>query len=105
STSPDLDPARPQTKKYLDAYQAKYKKAPEYPAYMASSYDQVYMIAQAFAEVGTDTSAVRDWLYGVKNWPGALGDITIDSNGDPLIGYHIKQVTNGALKDLGAYQP
>lgn len=103
SATPELDETREPTKKMLEAYQARYNKAPEYPAYLASSYDQVYMLAQAFSEVGTDPAAVRDWLYQVKDWPGALGNITIDENGDPLIGYSIKKVTKGEIESLGAY--
>ncbi len=103
SATPELDESREQTKKMLVAYQARYNKAPDYPAYLASSYDQVYLLAQAFSEVGTDPAAVRDWLYNVRDWPGAIGDITIDENGDPLIGYSIKKVTGGKIESLGAY--
>ncbi len=103
SSSPDLDPSREQTKKYLDNYQAKYQKAPDYPAYLASAYDQIFMLKDAFEEVGIEPSAVRDWLYQVKDWPGALGNITIDQNGDPVIGFHIKFITNAEIQDKGAY--
>lgn len=105
SLTPELDPTSEPTKKFLAAYQAKYQKAPDYPAYLASAYDQVYMLKQAFEEVGTDSTKVRDWLYKVKDWPGALGNITIDENGDPIIGYNIKQIINGEITDKGAYTP
>lgn len=103
SATPELDPSRPVTQRYLTNYKTKYGKDPEFPAYQASSYDQVYMLKEAFETVGTDPAAVRDWLYKVKDWPGAIGDITIDANGDPIIGYHIKLIESGELKDLGAY--
>ncbi len=103
SATPELDSSREPTKKFLDAYQARYQKATEYPAYLASAYDQVYMLKEAFEEVGIEPAAVRDWLYQVKDWPGALGDITIDENGDPLIGYHIKVIISAEIQDKGSY--
>lgn len=103
--TPELNKTRPVTKRYFDNYVAKYGKEPAFPAYYASAYDLVYILKQAFEEVGTDPAAVRDWLYKVKDWPGALGDITIDENGDPIIGYNIKQIINGEITDKGAYTP
>ncbi len=105
SPSPDLDATRPVTKRFLENFQAAYKHAPEFPAYMAGAYDQVYMLKEAFETVGLKQTDVRDWLYNVKNWPGALGDTSFDSNGDPIIGYHIKHIVDGEMKDLGSYTP
>jgi branched-chain amino acid transport system substrate-binding protein len=101
----ELDTTRPVTKRFLDNFQAAYGKAPEYPAYMAAAYDQVYMLKEAFETVGLDQLKVRDWLYAVENWPGALGDTSFDQYGDPIIGYHIKRIVNGVQQDLGAYTP
>ncbi|MBI2475024.1 ABC transporter substrate-binding protein [Candidatus Uhrbacteria bacterium] len=105
SPTPELDASRPVTKRFLDNFQAAYDHAPEFPAYMAAAYDQVYMLKDAFEKVGIDQKAVRDWLYEVENWPGALGDTSFDQYGDPIIGYHIKHVVNGEQQDLGAYTP
>lgn len=105
SPTPELDTNREVTKRFLDNYKAAYGNDPEFPAYMAAAYDQVYMLKQAFEEVGVNQMAVRDWLYDVENWPGALGDTSFDENGDPIIGYHIKRIVNGEATDLGAYTP
>ncbi len=105
SPTPELDATRPVTKRFLDNFQTAYGKAPEFPAYMAAAYDQVYMLKEAFETVGLDQLKVRDWLYAVENWPGALGDTSFDQYGDPVIGYHIKRIVNGEQQDLGAYTP
>ncbi|MBI5369895.1 ABC transporter substrate-binding protein [Candidatus Uhrbacteria bacterium] len=105
SPTPELDSTREVTKRFLDNFQAAYGHAPEYPASMAAAYDQIYMLKDAFPVSGVDPLKVRDWLYAVKNWPGALGDTSFDQNGDPIIGYHIKHFVNGETIDLGAYTP
>lgn len=105
SPTPELDSNRPVTKRFLDNFEAATGHAPEYPAYMAAAYDQIYMLKDAFEEVGTDPKAVRDWLYNVKDWYGALGDTSFDEFGDPIIGYHIKHIVSGESQDLGAYTP
>ncbi len=102
---PELDETREVTARYLANYEARYGNAAEFPAYMASAYDQVFILAEAMSEVGVSAEALRDYLYTVENWPGALGDITIDGNGDPIIGYNIKLLDNAVITDLGAYTP
>lgn len=105
SPTPELDQSRGVTKRFLDNFKAAYNRDPEYPAYMAAAYDQMYMLKEAFEKVGTDPLKVRDWLYAVESWPGALGDTSFDENGDPIIGYNIKRIENGVVSDLGAYAP
>jgi branched-chain amino acid transport system substrate-binding protein len=55
--------------------------------YIGSSYDSVHIIAGCIEDVGsaTDTSGIRDCLYGVNRdnqYTGAIGTYGFDSNGD-----------------------
>ena len=88
-----------------DALFAKYKKDagqdPPFPGYMAGGYDTVYLISDAINKGGYDSGKIRDYLYAVKNYDGAVGKLTIDQNGDPILGYTIEQVKNGQIVPLG----
>mgnify|MGYP001562816432 CR=1 FL=1 len=80
---------------------AKYKKitgekAP-FPTYMAGAYDIVYLIADAVRINGYESERVMNYLYSVKSYKGALGNITIDSYGDPIMDFSVKKVKNGQL--------
>ena len=70
---------------------------PTLPQYMAGAYDIVYLIADAIGKYGYDSEKIRDYLYAVKDYDGAVGKITIDENGDPIMEYSVKQVKNGEL--------
>ncbi|MBW3016652.1 ABC transporter substrate-binding protein, partial [Candidatus Woesearchaeota archaeon] len=82
---------------------AKYRKEkgqepPLSPVFMASAYDDVFLIADAVSEVGLDAEKIRDWLYNVKDWDGALGKVSIDKNGDPILkNFLVKQVQDGEV--------
>jgi branched-chain amino acid transport system substrate-binding protein len=91
-------------KAFRDAHRAKYDGA-DPGSFSANAYDAVYLIAAAIEEVGLDTEAIRDFLYGVKDWPGAVGSLTMDSNGDPILGLNVRKIADGAVTDLGPYAP
>ena len=68
-----------------------------FPTYMAGAYDIVYLIADAIRKYGYDSEKIKNSLYSVKNYDGAIGKVTIDQNGDPIMEYNIKQVRDGKL--------
>jgi len=78
--------------------------------FAANAYDAVYLIGEAIQAtasegIDVDTEKIRDWLYAVKNWPGAIGPLTIDENGDPVMGENVRKIEKGEVKDLGPYTP
>jgi branched-chain amino acid transport system substrate-binding protein len=91
------------TQKFLRAYQETYSEEPPFPAFMANMYSQVYLIADAIKEVGVESTAIRDYFYGLNKWEGALGSVTFDERGDVLSQYLVKQVTDGVLVDIEVY--
>ncbi|MBI4448397.1 ABC transporter substrate-binding protein [Candidatus Woesearchaeota archaeon] len=70
---------------------------PPWPFYQSAGRDAVYLIADAIGKVGLDATKIKDELYKTKNFPGALGLITLDSNGDLLSAYSVKQIKDGTL--------
>ncbi len=97
---PSFDKNNPKAQKLFEKYKQKYNKEPPWPFFQASAYDDVYLIKEAIESVGMDTEKIRDWLYDVKDWDGAVGKLTIDENGDPIIKFAIKQIKNGEIVEL-----
>ncbi len=75
--------------------------------YAANAYDAVYLIRDAIASNSgkVDTVKIRDFLYGVKDWQGTIGSLTMDKNGDPILGLHVRKVVGGQVTDIGPYTP
>ena len=90
---------------FRDAHRGKFNGA-DPGSFAANSYDAVYVIKAAVeAAGGLDTVKIRDFLYGVKDWPGAIGKITIDENGDPILGLNVRRIVQGEVTDVGPYTP
>lgn len=84
----------------LGKYKEQAKEEPPFPFYMSAGYDIIYLLADAIGKYGYDSEKIRDYLYGVKDYDGVVGKVTIDENGDPIMDYSIKQAKNGELVDL-----
>lgn len=93
----------PKAKAFFDAHKAKFNKEPG--SFAANAYDAAFIIAEALKVNGTDTEKIRDWLYALKDWEGAVGKITFDSHGDPIMSENVRRIENGEVKDLGPYNP
>ena len=64
-------------------------------AFAAHSYDAMGVLAQAIANVGTDGAAIRDYLYNLDSYNGAVGNFHFDKNGDVIgIPYVLWEVQN-----------
>jgi len=86
--------ARYGTDEFLAKYQQQYTDSPVPGA--ASSYDNVYLLANAMKDCGLAAAEIQRCLMQVKAYQGASGEITFDGNGD--VGpkpYVIKTVRNG----------
>lgn len=100
----DPDSGAP-AKAFLDAYEAKYGGQagvdPTPHIYAATAYDAVKMYAEAFAAVGYDGTAVRDYIRNLKDWEGATGTLNYKPNGAVIMPVALKTVENGAFKFIG----
>jgi branched-chain amino acid transport system substrate-binding protein len=91
-------------KAFRDAHRAKFAGG-DPGSFAANAYDAVYLVSEAVTLVGLDTERIRDWLYSLNNWPGAVGSLTFDRNGDPQLGESVRKIVNGEVTDLGAVAP
>lgn len=93
----EFNDSNPKAAALFKKYREQSKEEPPFPTYMAGAYDIVYLISDAISVHGNDSGKIRDYLYAVNNYNGALGNITMDKNGDPIMKYNVKQVRNGKL--------
>ncbi len=86
-------------KQALDAYRAKYGD-PAFGFYQAAMRDAVYLVVDAIKANGLDADKIKTALYATKDWDGAIGKLSLDENGEPVLEYSVKQVKNGQLTEL-----
>jgi len=83
-------------KKVMADYRAKHGE-PAFPFYQAAARDALYLVADAMKEHGEDTEKVRDALAATKDWEGAIGKLTMDEFGDPILDFAIQQIQDGKV--------
>jgi branched-chain amino acid transport system substrate-binding protein len=84
-------------KDFLANYQATYAKDPVYLGYDLTTYDAVWILAEAVAQVGNDGPAVKEYLDSFAGYEGLSGQIDFDQNGDPLAGHSVYKIVDGVL--------
>ena len=92
-----FDDKGPKAAPILAKYKQDTKEEAPFPAYMSAAHDIIYLIADAISESGYDGEKLRDYLYNVKDYEGAVGKVSIDENGDVVMDFSVKQVKNGEL--------
>ena len=97
---PDLDPKNETAQAFLAEYKEKFGEPP-FALYLASAYDSINIIAQAIKNVGEDPTKMKDYLYQMPDYHGAVGTYHFDQNGDIVgINFGVKKVVNGNLVDV-----
>jgi len=94
---------RGKSKEFMDSYYATYSEDLAFPGFQAGAYDSVYLMKEAI-ELNNgvaDTDVIRDYLYNLNGWDGAVGKLTMDGNGDPILSYSVKRVDLGKVSDAG----
>ncbi len=101
---PAFDATRPKSADFVSKYRAKYNEELAFGSFQAGAYDALYLVKEAVeANNGqVDTENMRDFLYNVENWEGAVGTLTFDENGDPILSYTIKKVQDGQGRVIGS---
>lgn len=89
------DDSRPEVRKWVERYRARYGVAPD--AMAALGYDAMALLAEAVERARSDVSSqIRDALASLKNYKGASGRIRgFDEDGDPIKEVIVLQVENG----------
>lgn len=66
-------------------------------------YDVVLLIADALRDVGTDAEKIKDYLYSVRDFPGASGTMSFDEYGTVVKEFEFKTVKGGEFVPLESY--
>lgn len=95
-----VDDPRPEARRFVEAFRAKYGVTPDANAAMA--YDAARLLLRGMGEVGGDRGAMRDWLAGVRGerpFPGVTGEIRFREDGDPEgARFAMTRVSGGELR-------
>jgi len=99
------DEERPAVQNFVNAYKAKYNG--EVPDAMAIlGYDAMKLMVDAIKRAGsTDGSKIREALAATKDFPGAAGSITIDSDRNAKKPIVVVGITNKKLHFVAAVNP
>lgn len=68
-----------------------------YGTYASTSYDAVFILAEAIAAAGNDADAVKAHLYAIDARAGLGGSLTFDENGDPEAGHRLEEIQGGEV--------
>ncbi|HXX82358.1 MAG TPA: ABC transporter substrate-binding protein [Casimicrobiaceae bacterium] len=89
-----FDPERsPIAKEFATKFAKKAGRPPAITDVLA--YDGARLIGEAMQKVGNDPRAVRDYIVKVKDWPGAIGKINFDAEGNILLDMSQYEFVNG----------
>ena len=78
---------------FAERFRKKYGEEPT--SYAGYAYDIIKMLDQVRRAEGTSPEKVRDGLSKIKDFPGAMGSITIQSNRDAALKFRLMQVKSG----------
>lgn len=90
-------PATGEARRFVEAFQKKYGKAPNY--FSAFSYDSIGLLAQAIEKGGYSPDGIREALVATKGFKGAMGNINIMPNGDAEFRMVVKQIRKSVAID------
>jgi len=90
------DSTIPIRKHFVDAYIVKYQKQPE--ILCDNGYDAILMLKYGIEKSNSyDATKIKDALYTLKNFQGASGRMSFDSNGDVDKPFGLRNITNQGL--------
>jgi len=79
-------------------YRERFGSEPTYSVYVGGAYDAAFILSGAIDAIGENSDGIRDYLYNMKNFDGALGSYHFDQNGDPVgLTLTVKKVENGVF--------
>src|SRR3989338_5667050 len=79
--------------KFAASFKAKYNKEPQ--IYVPETYDAVKVLAWAIGKSDGSRESIKSQLYTLKDYSGAAGKISFDSNGDVSKEYEVLSVVSG----------
>ena len=98
TNAPGLSESNKSAQDFLKNYQAKYKTLPIDNYLAGASFDFIYIIKKAVESVGLDKEKLADYLHGLKDFKGIIGEYGFDNKGDISgIDYILKKIENGKV--------
>jgi ABC-type branched-subunit amino acid transport system substrate-binding protein len=92
---------RPATRAFVQAFQERNGRAPS--ILEASAYDAARMVVHAVEKGRAEgREAVRAWLAGLRDFPGATGDIGFDARGEPVRPLFFLTVDRTGVREMTA---
>jgi branched-chain amino acid transport system substrate-binding protein len=93
----------PQFRGYTEASRAKFVaylgKEPAIPDNATAGHDALIAIAQAIAEVGSDSERIKDYLYS-HEFTGAVGEFSFDKTGNAKLPISLLTVDDGKIVEV-----
>jgi branched-chain amino acid transport system substrate-binding protein len=86
----DPDTNDPRAIKFADAFKNKYSESPD--GFAAVAYDAIYLLQEAYIKSNNNPTLIKEHLYKIKDFPGLLGTISFDENGDVILPIKVKIV-------------
>lgn len=81
---------------FISKYETIYEREPE--AITAIWYDQMYVLAYAFEQVGTGPANVFDAIIQKDSFSGTMGDFHFDESGSAVVKLAFKTIENGEFR-------
>lgn len=79
----------------LEKYKTRYGVYPDYEYPTVARYDSIYILAQAIKSAGEDPTAIKNYLYQMPEFTGALGTYRFNERGDIT---NVQPVVNQIIK-------
>lgn len=76
----DNESEKPHIKKFIEGFSKKYNEKPN--IWVGYGYDVVKIACLALEKGGSNSEAIKNELYKIKDFPGVTGNTTFDQNGD-----------------------
>ena len=81
---------------FVKGYQAKYQEMPgAQHLYTARAYDALKIIVKAIDACGRDTECIKQDMLTVRDYNGASGIFSFDTNGDILADFNLQKIEKG----------
>ncbi|RIL01329.1 MAG: hypothetical protein DCC75_13720 [Proteobacteria bacterium] len=93
--SQSIEPETQQAKEMAAQYRSRYGKDPTQVLFLAWGYDALNLIVRAGELQGSVSRELKDGLYRIEGYPGAIGPITINSKGSHRLGVSIFRIEGG----------
>jgi branched-chain amino acid transport system substrate-binding protein len=91
------DETNPKLKTLVENYKKRFNTDISFVGFSAANYDLVSLFAEGVKTVGYNGEALAKWSRTIKNWPGALGKVSIKPDGDNESSYSASVIKDGKL--------